>query len=378
MSVRILSQNYLDIDLISNLTFSSEQTAFPVINALNLNRRSKVWRSNGYWKITSSNNQIIFRESIGIELTANVAVGEYSSSDDLYIAIKAALELVGASTYTVSSDSSTLKVKIVSDGLGGGGVLQINWPDSSMATILGFSTDEEDTGVLSYVADQLRISTGEWIQFDFGISTLPTAFILIGARNRPIRITPSATITLQGNETNVWNPGVIHSEIVLDYNAAVISTINEDGLWDEALRYSRILIEDLSNPEGFVEIGALFLGIFFQGTRGQVQFPFQAQYIDNSRTSFSEGGQTFSDIREKSEGFDIEWFGLTISEKEEIDDLWDNLGVSNPFFIQYDPNQAFSSEPANMIRYVKFAQPPRYELVSPGNFRCNMSLREEL
>lgn len=373
-----MNQNFLDLDLVSNLRVSSEQAAFPVDNALNLNRRSKVWRSNGYWNITSSNNVIIFRETVGIELTATVTVGEYSSSTALYAAIKTALEFTGASTYTVSSDTSTLKVKIVSNGVGGGGVFQINWPDSNMTDILGFSTDEEDTGALTYVADELRISTGEWIEFDFGVSTLPTSFILIGPRNRPIRITPSATIKLQANETRVWDTGVVNTEIDLDYDSTAISSINEDGLATEALRYWRLLIEDFSNPEGYVEIGALYLGNFFEGTRGKVQFPFEAEYLDNSRTSFSEGGQTFSDIREKSESFSIEWFGLTITEKENIDDLWDSLGLSTPFFMQFDSSLAFSSTQSKMIRYVKFAEPPRYDLVSAGVFRCNMRLREEL
>jgi len=373
-----MSTNYLDLDLISNLSVSSEQAAFPVVNALNLNRRSKVWRSNGFWNITSSNNIIIFRETVAVDKTATITVGTYASSTALYTAIKAALEVNGDSTYTVTSDTTTLKVKIVSNGAGGGGIFQIAWPTSSMAEILGFSTTEEDTGALTYVADELRISTGEFIQFDFGISTLPTAFILIGPRNRPIRITPSATIKLQGNETSVWTPGSVNTEITLDYDSSVIASISSTGLWPEALRYARLSIEDLSNPEGFVEVGALFLGIFFESTRGQVQYPLQSQYEDNSRVSFSEGGQTFSDIREKSETFSIGWSGLTVAEKEEIDDVWDTLGIANPFFVQFDPSLVFSSAASKMIRYVKFVRPPAYRLISPGNYEATMELREEL
>lgn len=378
MSVRIMNRNFLDLDLISNLTFSSEQTAFPVNNALNLQRRSKVYRSNGYWEITSSNNEIIFRETSAVDLTATVAEAEYTSSTALYAAIKAALEAAGGSTYTVETDSTTLKVKITSDGAGGGGIFEVDWTSSSMAETLGFNTFEEDTGALTYTADILRIHTSEWIQFDFGISTQPTAFILIGKRNSPIAITPSATIKLQGNETDVWSSGTINSELTLTFDDEVISTINEDGLYNEALRYSRIFFEDKSNVNGYLEFGALFLGTFFSGTRGDVQFPFRAQYIDRSKTTFSEGGQTFSDIREKSESFTTEWFGLTVSEKEEIDDLFDLLGTSQPFFVQFDPNLAFSGRSAKMIRYVKFQQPPQWQLVSPGVFSAVMQFREEL
>ena len=376
MSVRILDNNFLILENLSNIFVSSEQAAFPVENALNLNRRSKIWRSNGYWNITASNNEIIFRESIGVDLTATIPVAEYNSSLALFAAIKAALELAGASTYTVLSDSTTLKVYISSNGFGGGGIFQIDWPNSSMASILGFSTASEDTGALSYLADELRIATSEWITFDFGLSALPTAFCLIGSRNKPIKLTPTAVIKLQGNETDSW--ATPNSEVSLTYDSSVISSFNAVGLYDEALRYSRIYFEDLSNPEGYIEVGALFLGTYFSSTRGQVQFPFRSEYIDNSKTSFSEGGQTYSDIREKSEVFTIEWYGLTISEFESINSIWDAYGLSLPFFIQFDPSQNFSSSASRMIRYVKFASTPSYELVSPGNFSVSMVLREEL
>lgn len=378
MGVRILHDNFLDESLVSHQTESSEQAAFPVSNAFNFQRRSKVWRSNGYWEITSSNNVIVFRESVGVNLTATVTAGEYTSSTTLYAAIKTALEAVGDSTYTVSTDATTLKVKIASNGSGGGGIFQIMWTNASttMDATLGFSTTEDDTGALTYTADELKIHTSEWIKWDFGISTLPKAFCLIGARNSPIKISPSAVIKIQGNETDSWSSP--SESITLTYRDDVIYSIDEDGLWDEALRYARLSIVDQDNPQGYVQIGSLFLGDFFEPTRGGVQFPFSGQYIDSSITSFSEGGQTFSDIRQKTELFSINWYGLNTTDRELIDSLWDDLGTSNSFFMQFDPDVQFSSSANKMIRYVKFQSPPEYSLVSPGNFSCRMNLREEL
>src|SRR3990167_10471240 len=104
MGVRILHDNFLDESLVSHQTESSEQAAFPVSNAFNFQRRSKVWRSNGYWEITSSNNVIVFRESVGVNLTATVTAGEYTKSTTLYPAIKTALEAGGVLFFTVSND----------------------------------------------------------------------------------------------------------------------------------------------------------------------------------------------------------------------------------------------------------------------------------
>lgn len=380
MTVRILDDNFLDLDLLANATVSSEQTAFPDENLYNQQRRSKVYRSNGYWEITSSNNTLVFRETNAINLTATITASNYSSDSALFAAIKSALEAVGASTYTISRDSTTNKIKFESDGAGGGGIFELVWTSSTaLAAVLGFDETTDDTGALSYTADLLRIHTSEWILWDFGISTNPSAFVLIGARNQPIKITPNVTIKLQANETDVWTSPSYEQTITYDENVMFLfKGDTDDGLHTEALRFWRLEIIDNDNPEGFVEIGSAFLGDFYSPTRGRVQFPLTAAFVDRSATVFSEGGQTFSDIREKTERFNLSWFGITSTEREDIDLIFDEFGTSVPFFISLDPQASFSSASNKFLRYVKFAEAPQWSLLSPGNFAMNMQLREEL
>lgn len=378
-NIRIMTDNFIDVDIVSNATVSSEQAAFPVSNIYNLQRRSKVWRSNGYYIIDSTNNKIIFRESIGVDLTATITVGEYTSFSALATEIKTRMEAAGASTYTIDKVTTTKKVRFTSDGLGGGGIFQIIWTSDSVtqavASMLGFLTTENDTGFLTYTADELTTGNEEWIKWDFGISTNPKSFILIGPRNSPIKISPSATLKLQGSETDIWdNPTY---DQTLTYNDEVISLFSTTGLHTEALRFWRLLIDDVHNPNGYVEIGSIFLGDFFTPIQGAAQFPFNGQYIDRSLTVFSEGGQTFSDIREQAEGFSFTIANMTIAEKEEIDSHFKTVGVAKPFFIYLDPNSAFSSI-TNYIRYIKFENAPKYVLESAGLFSCSFDLREEL
>jgi len=376
-SVLLCRDNFLSPDIVSNSFVSSEQTAFPVSNIYNAQRRSKVWRSNGFWDITDSNKTIIFRETIGVDLTVTLTVDEYNSDTTFFAELKTQMEAVGASTYTISRDTTTNKIKISSNGVGGGGIFQIIWTScGALASTLGFLTTENDIGALLYIADALNIGTSEWIKWDMGISTNPTAFILIGARNKPIAITPSATLKIQGNETDIWtNPSY---EETLTYNDSAIAVFSDDGLHSEPLRYWRLSIEDINNPQGFVEIGSLFLGDYLNPTRGAAQFPFKASYVDKSQTIFSEGGQTFSDIREKSEEFSIDWFGLTTIEKEDIDQFFDSFGMSIPFFVIFDKDAVFSSNFNYYIRYCKFSNEPTYNLKAPNVYECTMNLREEL
>jgi hypothetical protein len=374
-NVRIWNDNY--IDTVFNSFYSSQQAAFPVLNIYNKQRRSKVWRSNGYWKIPPAANSIVFRETTGVDLTATLASTEFTSGTSFRAAIKAALEAVGSSTYTVSLDTTTQKIKIASDGSGGGGIFELRWTSATlMADILGYDQTINLSGSLNYVADDLRIHTSEWLLWDMGISSNPKALAIIGPRNSPIKISPSATIKLQANETNVWTSPSY--EQVLTYNDEIILLTNPAGLHTEALRYWRLEIIDVDNPNLFVEIGSIFLGNFYSPTRGAVQFPFSSAPIDRSTTIFSEGGQTFSDIREKSQSFNLDWSALTSTEIEELLEIFDDYGTSIPFFIQLDPDSAFSSSANYYTRYVKFESEPGYKLIRPNFFETNWNLREEL
>lgn len=380
MSTKLLDNNLLDTTVVANVYISSEQAAFPDENLYNAARRSKVWRSNGFWEVTSANSTLVFRETSAVDLTATLTEAEYNSSTSFFSHVKTQMEAVGSSTYTISQDSDTKKVKFVSDGLGGGGIFEIDWTSSTgLATTLGFDETTEDTGSLTYSSDELRIASEEWIKWDFGISTNPTAFVLIGKRNSPLGISPSATVKLQGNETDNWTSPSYNATLTVNDGIIVkFKDDSSDGLHTEALRYWRLLIQDLDNPLGYVEAGAVYLGTFFEPTRGAVQIPFTGQYIDRSETVFSEGGQSFTDVREKSESFKLEWFGLTVSDKELIDQMFDKFGTSQPLFMHLDPNAVMSSTSSYFLRYVKFVSPPQYTLVSPGVYSVSMDFREEL
>lgn len=372
--VKIFQDNYVDIDLLASTSVSSEQVAFPVTNAYNMNRRSKVWRSNGYWEIESGSNTIVFTEG-GSDLTATIPAGTYSTTASFITALDAAFTTApgAAGSYTITQ-SSTLKFVITKSA----GTFTIKWTDAGstdMAAILGFDDSADATGALSYTADVLKINTEEFILWDMGIASKPSAFMMIGPRNRPFKLSPSGVFKLQGNHTNNFSSPAY--SITLDYNDEVIGEISEDSLHTEGLRYWRVQFVD-QNPNGYVEIGSFFLGQYFSPERGRVQFPFQSQFIDRSTVVVSEGGQIYSDVYEQSQGFSIEWLGLEKEDIEEITRIFRNYGKSFPIFVSFDTAEAFSTEFERMLKLAYFTAEPTYQLISPNNFTCSMQFREAL
>ncbi len=378
MSVCILAENLINAADLVAFSASSEQSRFPKENVFAKTRRSKVHRSAGFWEITSANKDLIFRETVGVDLTASVAVANYTSTTSFIAAIKAALEVAGASTYTVSLDASTGKFKIVSDGMGGGGIFQLRHSDvlSTLSPVIGFDITTLDTGALTYTADLLRIHTSEYYSIDLGISTNPKAFALIGAGRGAIKISPTATITLMGNGTDVWT-APSYSQ-VLTYHDLAMVLIDADGLHTSGLRYWRLKIVDNDNPLGYIEVGQLYLGDYYSPTNGSAQFPFRNNRIDRSQASLSEGGQVVVEKKGKTNEFSIEWFGLSYDEVEAFDDIWADVGTHDSFFVCFDPDVSFSSSLGVYTRLVKFSDPIESFLTTPNVWSASMLFREEI
>lgn len=371
---KLFTRNYVDLSVLANSDVSSQQSAFPVTNAYNLNRRSKVWRSNGHFEVKAGENTILFNEG-GSDLTATVAPLQYSSTSAFMAAIDTALTTAPGATgsYTVSQNGN-LKFVITKSS----GTLNIKWTDPSteeMANILGFDVDFDSTGALTYTADVLRINTDEWILWDLGLASNPTAFLMCDQRNRPIRLSPGGAFTLEGNETN--NFSMPSYSTTLTYDDQAIAVINDAGLHTNGLRYWRVRFQD-QNPLGYIQIGAFFLGESFSPGRGRVQFPFSAEYIDRSEIVTSEGGQSFGDVFEQTESYSPQWLGLEKGDIETLDSLFQKFGTVFPFFVSMDTATAFSTMANRRIKFVRFSNEPKYSLESPNNFTCQMQLLEQL
>jgi len=373
--VRIARTNYLDTALLASYDVTSEQSAFPLENAFSRNRRSKVWRSNGYFQVKTGENDIVFRESVGVDLTATVAVGEYNTTASFMTAVKNALDAAGASTYTVTQTSS-LRFQIASDLAGGGGLFELRFASSTeMADLLGF--DDVNRSTMSpQISDYLRINyPRERIIFDFGIDTLPESFYLIGPRNQALKISPSAIIKLEASPTDIWDSPPFSASVA--YNDEVLHLYDIDLTATQAYRFWSISIED-QNQNGYVEVGAFFLGTEFITTRGGVNYPLNSTLNDRTTSVRSEGGQSFSSIREKTQTFSLEWNALTKVDVEVFEQMWADYGLAYPFFIAIDREEAFSTETERRIKFVKFTGEPSWSLIGPNIFKLSMTVQEEL
>lgn len=218
--------------------------------------------------------------------------------------------------------------------------------------------------------------TSEYIKIDLGTSGNPQALVIIGTRDKPFPLTESATVTLQGNATDSWGSPAYSHTVTLDQRALVLS--NAAGLHSSPLRFWRIVFADSTNPLGYIEVAKVFLGTYWEPVRGSLQFPFKFDYVDYSKAVQSEGGQSFANIKSQTVRISTDWFGLTVAEKEVIDAHYEKVGIGKPFFVQLDPDLAYSTSIGIYTKYVRFDGTASCSLTSPGVFSLQADLIEDL
>ena len=379
MSMLIFSRNFTSPSVVANAYVSSADSDYPVANVYDTERRRRSWRSAGFFEVVDGENVIVFRESVGVSLSAVISPASYASDSLFFAAIKAALEAAGASSYTVTRDTTTDRIKITSNGLGGGGVFQLMLTDpasADMAALLGFSTASDLTGALTYEADLLRLHSSEWLLWDLGVPANPTGLIGLIDRNSVLSFSGGAVIKLQGNETNEWSAPSFEGTVAVSDSS--LSLLSSAGFHTGPLRYWRLYFEDKANADGYIELGALCLGLHTTVTRGCAVFPMNTDFQDRSNVVFSENGRTIAGQKAKYQKYTLDWAGLDKASFEALWRVWENFGLHTSFFMALDPSEAFSTDSGLWCKLLKFDAAPSSTLVSPGNWSMEWPLREEL
>jgi hypothetical protein len=375
-NILVMHQNYVSTDVLNSQTKSSELTAAPATNVWDKVRRTKFWRTAGYYVVTSANKGIVLQEVAAVNQTVNIAEGTYATDALFIAAVKTALDsAAGSAVYTVTRDTTTNRIKITSDGAGGAVFrLMLTNVAFTATDLLGYTSAADLTGSLTYTANALRVHTSEWLRWDFGMAVFPQAFAICGTRKDGLKISSTATVTLQGNSTDVWTSPEYTQ--VIEWNADCMALIDEDGLHTAALRYWRLLIVDKDNSNGYVEISSAFLGGVITTDTGKVQFPLETTYVDYSRTVASEWGTKYSDKRQLSRTFRLQWEFLDKSEVEDLQDFIEAFGLTDCFWIALDPNGVFSNSFQKNVMPCYFDETPTFMLNRPNQMSSVWNIRE--
>lgn len=173
-------------------------------------------------------------------------------------------------------------------------------------------------------------STGdsaEWVKIDAGAgNTITATCAAICSHN----LTSGATIKIQGHTADSWvTPDVDESFTHDDGN--MVKTFSS-----AAKRYWRFSFADGSNPDGYIEIGRLFLGTYLTLDDPYTDFPYEI--LDTSIVDESITGQSFGDEGITRRSYSFNWNHWTNTEKANIITMFEDVKTVKPVIIVPDPD----------------------------------------
>lgn len=132
--------------------------------------------------------------------------------------------------------------------------------------------------------------TSEWVKFDMVTSEDIDSVVILWPKEDGIRLSETATVTIQANATNVWTSPAVSQVLTINNDYVMASHYFTT---DQSYRYWRVVIADAGNPNGFLELGVVWLGKGLDISNAQNGFKFELQ--DRSKTVSTDFGHVYVD-----------------------------------------------------------------------------------
>lgn len=329
---RILDEN-LCFDPATQFLPSSEDTAFPAEN-LRQPFRAKSWRSAGFFRITSSNCKLDFKDvGGGTEYTATIPTGEYTIAE-LETLIAGRMAIAGTQVYTVSYSSASGRWTISSAGA----ELQLltstgsNVANGIWAT-LGFSDGANYTGDNEHVGAFVAIHTEERLVIDTGNEDDIDSFAIVFDPDTGHKFTQSAVVKLQASALNNFT-GTPEVDVTLSADD-IYGCITHFFSAAQNYRYWCVKIVDPSNPYLYVEIPKVILCKAIQLTQVP-SIGFAETVQDQSVHQENDYGHVYSDLNPNRRRFRFSYDNLSEEDLETLQEVFRRNGTSNPMGISLD------------------------------------------
>jgi hypothetical protein len=169
--------------------------------------------------------------------------------------------------------------------------------------------------------------TSEWIKFDLGSAKKNTMIAIFGHN-----LTSGATVTVQANSTDAWIPPSYSHAVTWNAQAMVL-------FLDQTYRWWRIAIADTGNPDGYIEIGRICAGEYYEPAVN-VTDGIQRKVMDPSTIEESEGRQGYAVEKETYRTYEVQFTGIALAQQQELETIFRAVKTIRPLVFALDPDNA--------------------------------------
>ena len=216
--------------------------------------------------------------------------------------------------------------------------------DAATVTANSEVTDLEGSNVVEDFIGLPWRSTGdtaEWIKFDLGSATLITC-IGIFKHN----LTSGATVTLEANATDSWGSPSYSQALTLASDADSVMFEHIVFCLSETYQWWRITFADASNPDGYIQIGRVYAGEFYEFTRNY-NANVERSWFDPSEGDDTPGRQDYKRSRKRYRRYTL---GVTLQDEtqsEKLEAIFRKIGNEKPCVLMAD----YTNKPTKWSMY---------------------------
>ncbi len=203
----------------------------------------------------------------------------------------------------------------------------------SIGRDLGYDVSADSASSLSHLAAGASYQSRHYLTFDVGsILGVRTAIVYdhnsdtggtytvqAAAAAADVLDDPAYTAALDDN-----------TDYLATFRAAIFAA-------EQSYRYWAVVIDDVANADGFVEIGLVYLGswleIDYRG-RGMDRSP-----IDFSAVAFSDQGVAFQDRKQATRAWDLKLEAQTLTVADDLDEIFQEILTGGCFFLIPEPDR---------------------------------------
>jgi len=154
-------------------------------------------------------------------------------------------------------------------------------------------------------------------------------------------------LRIQGHTSDSWADPDVNINLLDPVGDASYNAYNNKIIiWystSSSKRYWRVLIEDASNPDGYIEIGRIFLGAYFEPSAG-VEQGININKKDLSEVVKNMQGTPYANLKDKVWGFNFNINNIQsdpagTDDLQSFIDIFDDIGNSKNIVISLDPDR---------------------------------------
>lgn len=207
--------------------------------------------------------------------------------------------------------------------------------------------------------------------FDFGADVTLNA---IGLGN--VNFQSTATVKIQGHTADSWGAPDIDQTIDASDLDGYRRCLYYDLDSSASKRYWRLVISDDGNPDGFIEIGEIFLGEAVELTDSYDK-NIRQRLMQNHTQMETEYSQLYTYTKDQIWAFDLSWTNCQQSTVDQLLALTRYVeGSAKPFFWVLDANPGEADNPAEAY-FVRIQNVFEQSRINFNRFNLKMLFMEE-